>query len=41
MYKNEVHCLKDWCDILNLDYKKILQRIRKNKWSIEKAFTTL
>lgn len=38
-YKNEVHCLKDWCDILNLDYKKILQRIRKNKWSIEKAFT--
>lgn len=32
----ETHCLKEWCEILNLNYNKIRQRLRY-KWSIEKA----
>lgn len=34
---NETHCLKEWCEILNLNYPKIYNRIRKYGWSIEKA----
>lgn len=39
-YKGETHCLKEWCEILNLKYSKVLQRIIKLNWPIEKAFTT-
>lgn len=31
------HCLTDWCKILNLNYKKIHNRINKYHWTIEKA----
>lgn len=34
---NDTHCLKEWCEILNLNYPKIYNRIRKYGWSIEKA----
>ena len=32
----ETHCLKEWCDLLGLNYQKVYKRIRR-KWSIIKA----
>lgn len=32
--------LAEWCEILNLKYSKIHQRIYKYKWSIERSFNT-
>lgn len=39
-YNGETKTLKQWCEELNLDYAITRQRIRRNHWSIEKAFTT-
>lgn len=39
-YKNEKHTLKEWCDILKLNYKTIQTRINSLKWDAEKAFET-
>ena len=39
-YKNETHTLKEWCDILKLNYKTIQTRINSLKWNVEKAFET-
>lgn len=33
----ERHCLSEWCEILNLNYKTIWQRINKCGWLVEKA----
>ena len=32
----ETHCLKEWCEILNVDYRKVCHRIYYN-WPIEQA----
>lgn len=39
-YKGEEKPLKQWCDDLKLDYKKVFARIRQLNWSIEKALST-
>lgn len=39
-YNNQTLSLVEWCNILNLNYKKIYLRIYRSKWSIEKAFNT-
>lgn len=33
----ESHCLVEWCEILNLKYKKVSDRINKLHWSPERA----
>ena len=33
----EMHCLSEWCEILNLNYSNVLSRIYKLNWSIEEA----
>ena len=37
-YKGETKTLKQWCDILGLDYKKTHNRLNKLHWSVERAF---
>lgn len=39
-HNGEIHNLKQWCDILNLDYKNIHNRIFKLGWSFDKAIST-
>lgn len=39
-YKNETHNLTEWCEILNLDYKNIHNRIYKLGWSFGRAIST-
>lgn len=36
-FRGEVHNLVEWCEILNLDYKRIHNRMHKLGWSFEKA----
>lgn len=38
-YKGETHCLKEWSEILGINYGTLKGRIQKRKWNIEKAFT--
>lgn len=38
-YKGKIMTLKQWCNELNLPYRKTHDRIYSLKWSIEKAFT--
>lgn len=38
-YKNQIKCLAEWCDILNLKYETIQSRFNRG-WSIEKTFET-
>lgn len=38
-YKGEVHCLSEWCEILNLDKALVRTRIRDG-WSFKKAIKT-
>lgn len=33
----EIHCLKEWCEILGLKYDNVWARINKHHWSIERA----
>lgn len=33
----ETHCLKEWCEILNLNYYTVHNRIVRYSWPIEKA----
>lgn len=37
-YNGEIKTLKQWCDILNIDYKKAHNRIHKLKWDAKRAF---
>lgn len=37
-YKNETHCLKDWSEILNIDYSVLHKRLKYLKWPVEKSF---
>lgn len=39
-YNGETHNLSEWAEILNMDYSLLNSRISKQKWSVEKAFTT-
>lgn len=34
---NETHCLKEWCEILNLNYATIRGRLNELGWSIEEV----
>lgn len=38
-YKNETHCLSEWCEILSLNYSAISSRLLRG-WSIERVFET-
>ena len=38
-YQNQKKPLKQWCEELDLKYKKTFTRIKQLKWSIEKAFS--
>ena len=38
-YNGEEHCITEWGRILGINYGTILYRIKKLKWSIQKAFT--
>lgn len=38
--KGKTHCLKEWCDILNLNYNTVQARL-KYGWTIEKALFTI
>lgn len=33
----ETHCLKEWCEILNIKYVTVKARLNRYYWSIEKA----
>lgn len=33
----ETHCLKEWCEILNLNYNTVRKRLNRLNWSIERA----
>lgn len=39
-YMGEKHILIEWCEILNLDYKFIYNRIHKMGWSFERSIST-
>lgn len=39
-YNGKTQNLTQWCKELNLDYKFIHNRIKKNKWDFERAITT-
>ena len=36
----EKHTLKEWCDIYNIKYQTVINRIHKHKWDVERAITT-
>lgn len=38
-WKGEQHTLKQWAEILNVNYKKLWERTQKRGWSFEKAIT--
>lgn len=39
-YKGETKCLKEWSEILGINYGTLQSRICRDKWSVEKAFET-
>lgn len=39
-YKNQTHCLSEWCELLGLPYNPILKRLLYQGYSVEKAFET-
>ena len=38
-YKNETHCVAEWCELLGLNYNLVRGRLAEG-WSIERAFET-
>ena len=38
-YNDETHTIKEWSELLNINYSTLHKRITKYKWEIEKAFT--
>lgn len=38
--RGETHCLREWCSILNINYKTIHRRIHVHKWDVERALFT-
>lgn len=38
-HNGQVKCLIEWCELLNLNYGRVVQRIKKLKWPIERAFS--
>ena len=39
-YKNQTKSMAEWSRILNIKYNTLASRLRRYKWSIEKAFET-
>lgn len=39
-FKEQTMILKDWATLLGIRYAKLWRRLRKDGWSVEKAFTT-
>ena len=39
-YNNETHTIADWATNLNINYGKLYLRLKRYKWSIDKAFNT-
>jgi hypothetical protein len=40
MWNNETHTLKEWSEILDINYMTLRNRVCYHHWSIERAFTT-
>lgn len=40
-YRGETHTLKDWSEMLNLDYKTLVMRHWKYKWTGDKLFSKI
>lgn len=36
-YNGETHCISEWAEIKNINYKLLSNRINKSKWSAEKS----
>lgn len=36
-YKGEKHTLKKWCELKNMEYNVVVNRLSKHKWSFEDA----
>lgn len=34
---DETHCLSEWCEILNINYGTVCQRLYRDHWSVKKA----
>lgn len=39
-FRGETKCMAEWAEVLGLNYKKLSQRINRDKWPIERALTT-
>ena len=39
-YLNKTQCLAKWCEELGLDKQLTQQRLKRDKWSVERAFNT-
>jgi hypothetical protein len=39
-YNGETHTLPEWCEIKNVSYDKVYQRIHKLKWDFDRAINT-
>jgi hypothetical protein len=40
-YRGTIRTLAQWCELLGLNYRKTVVRIRQLGWSIERAFNTI
>lgn len=39
-YHNATHTLAEWAKILEINYETLKSRLRRNHWSVDRAFTT-
>ena len=39
-FNEKTHTLHEWSEILNINYNTLWRRIKRDNWSIERAFTT-
>ena len=39
-FRGEYKTIKEWCEIFNLKYSTVINRLNKHKWTVEEALTT-
>lgn len=39
-FNGEIRTMKEWCDLLNLNYRTVKSRLNISNWTVEKALTT-